>query len=434
MIEILNIFYLFAVIFLIFSFPLNNIFLTKKFSKYNYNIFELYSFNLLIILSFLFILSFFRLNIINIYFFLLSLATINLFFFDWFKFKKISSILILFIIFLLSYSLNIASYPHLEWDASVNWIFKVLNFKNNYSFENLTNVPGVTEYPHIGTYIWALFWKGSFFDNEYTGRIFFLFIYLISFFTIVSNLKIDNIKKIILLIIIITLSFDKILFSGYQEPIMFFLCIIFVILTQKIILNKKFYLNYFFLILCANLILWTKNEGMFLLTFLSFFIILRKEISNNLKFILITTFIVLILIKQNVYLYYFDNSFIGWEGHQFFKINELFTFEILQRLPYLFYQVLITFFKYPIYLIFILSLAVTLAKDKNFKKYSNYIIFFIINVLMAISFFYLTNDPNWKWRAQVGLDRILYQTSGVYLIFIVSFFKNFKLINFKFIN
>ena len=86
MIEIINIFYLFVTFFIIFSFPLNNIFLTKKFSKYNYNIFELYSFNLLIILSCLFVLSFFRLNIINIYFFLLSIATVNLFFFDWFKF------------------------------------------------------------------------------------------------------------------------------------------------------------------------------------------------------------------------------------------------------------------------------------------------------------------------------------------------------------
>ena len=50
---------------------------------------------------------------------------------------------------------------------------------------------------------------------------------------------------------------------------------------------------------------------------------------------------------------------------------------------------------------------------------------------MAMSIFYLTKDPNWKFHAQVGLDRMLYQTSGVYLIFIVSFFKNLKLINFK---
>ena len=428
MIEILNIFYLFISIFLIFSFPLNNIFLAKKLNRYNYNIFEVYSFNLVITLNFLLILSFFKINIIYIYFFLLSIAALNLFFFDWLKFKKLFSIFLLLLIFLLSYSLNIASYPHLEWDASVNWIFKVLNFKNNYNFSNLINVPGIAEYPHIGTYMWALFWKASFFNNEYTGRIFFIFIYLISFFTLTSNLKINEIKKIILLIIIITLSFDRILFSGYQEPIMFFLCILFVLFSEKIIQNKKLYFNYFFLILCGNLILWTKNEGMLILIFLSFFIIIRKEISNNIKFILIATFIALIFLKQNIYLYYFNNLFIGWDGYQFLKINELFSLEVMHRIPYLIYQVFIVFFKYPIYLVFILTLAITLTKDGNLKKHSNYIFFFIINIAMAISIFYFTKDANWKFHAQVGLDRMLYQTSGVYLVFLIKFFKNLKLI------
>tara|TARA_Y100000590_G_C15735469_1_gene1018368 strand:- start:1633 stop:2916 length:1284 start_codon:yes stop_codon:yes gene_type:complete len=427
MIEILNLFYLILAIFLIFSFPLNNIFLLKKISKYNYNIFEVYSYNLLLILSFLLLLSFFKLNITYIFYFLLFTSFVNIFTFNWLKFQKLLPVFIIFIIFLLGYSLNISAYPHLEWDASVNWIFKVLNFKNNYSFENLNNVPGVTEYPHIGTYIWALFWKGSFFDHEYTGRIVFIFIYLLSFFLITSNLKLDNFKKIILLITIIILSFDKILFSGYQEPIMFFLSVAFVIIVNKISQNKELFLNYFFLILCANLILWTKNEGMFFLAFLSLFIILKKEIPNNFKIILMAIFIFLILLKQNVYLYFFDNLFIGWKGYQFLKINELFTLEILQRLPYLLYQVLITFFKYPIYLIFILSLTITLIKEKNLKKNLNYIIFFIANILMAISIFYLTKDPNWKFHAQVGLDRMLYQTSGVYLIFIVSFLRNLKL-------
>tara|TARA_B100000029_G_scaffold515928_1_gene625605 strand:+ start:1954 stop:3258 length:1305 start_codon:yes stop_codon:yes gene_type:complete len=431
MIEILNIFYLIIVTFIIFSFPLSNVLLKKKIYKYNYNIFELYTFNLVLILNFLLVLSFLKLDTINIYFFLLSAAILNLFFFDWSQFKKLTSIIILFTIFLIAYSLNIASYPNLEWDASVNWIFKVLNFKNNYNFENLINIPGVKEYPHIGTYTWALFWRASFFDYEYTGRIFYLFVYLVGFFTLTSNLKIKNLNKIILLIIIITLAFDKILFSGYQEPLMFFLCIVFTLFAQKITPDKKYNLNYFFLILCANLILWTKNEGMFILLFLSFFILLRRKISNSFKFFLILTFITLIILKHNIFIYYFDSSFIGWSGYKFLKINELFTLEILQRLPYLLYQVLISFFKYPIYLIFIILLLTRLIKDKNFKKYLNYITFFIINIAMAVSIFYFVKDPNWKFHAQVGLDRMLYQTSGVYLIFIINFLNNFKLFNIK---
>ena len=70
-----------------------------------------------------------------------------------------------------------------------------------------------------------------------------------------------------------------------------------------------------------------------------------------------------------------------------------------------------------------------LIKDKNFKKYLNYITFFIINIAMAVSIFYFVKDSNWKFHAQVGLDRMLYQTSGVYLIFIINFLNNFKLFN-----
>ena len=197
------------------------------------------------------------------------------------------------------------------------------------------------------------------------------------------------------------------------------------ILVQKIINVKKLYLNYLLIILCANLILWTKNEGMLILIFLSFFILLKKEISIKSKIILFSFFIILILFKKNIFLNYFDNSIIGWKGYEFIKFSEFFAFEILQRLPYLLYHVLISFFKYPIYILFILSMTITLIKEKNFKKNLDYIIFFIINVAMSISIFYLTNDPQWKFHAEVGLDRILYQTSGVYLIFIIKFLENF---------
>ena len=70
-------------------------------------------------------------------------------------------------------------------------------------------------------------------------------------------------------------------------------------------------------------------------------------------------------------------------------------------------------------------MAITLINEKNLKKHSDFILFFLINVAMAISIFYLTTDPNWKHHTKVGLDRMLYQTSGVYLIFIMKFFNNF---------
>ncbi len=425
MIEILNIFYLFVTFFIIFSFPLNNIFLKRNLEKYNFNIFEIYSFNILCLLTCFFLLSFFKLNVLYIFFIFLGFSLINLFFLDWLKYKKEIALLIILVIFLLSYSLEVSTYPYLEWDAAVNWIFKVLNFKYNYSFKNLTNVPGYVEYPHLGTYLWAIFWKASFIDYEYTGRLVFIFIYLTSFFALVNNLKLNTIKKILSLIVIIIICFDRILINGYQEPLMFSLCIIFMILVQKIVNEKKLYLNYLLLILCANLILWTKNEGMLILIFLSFFILLKKEITKKNKIILFSLFIILIILKKNIFLYYFDSFFFGWKGYEFIEISEFLSYEILQRLPFLLYQVLISFIKYPVYILFIVLMTVTLINEKNLKKHSDFILFFLINVAMAISIFYLTNDPNWKHHTKVGLDRMLYQTSGVYLIFIMKFFENF---------
>jgi hypothetical protein len=197
------------------------------------------------------------------------------------------------------------------------------------------------------------------------------------------------------------------------------------ILVQKIVNEKKLYLNYLLLILCANLILWTKNEGMLILIFLSFFILLKKEITKKNKIILFSLFIILIILKKNIFLYYFDSFFFGWKGYEFIKISEFLSYEILQRLPFLLYHVLISFIKYPVYILFIVLMAITLINEKNLKKHSDFILFFLINVAMAISIFYSTNDPNWKFHTKVGLDRMLYQTSGVYLIFIMKFFENF---------
>ena len=425
MIEIFNIFFLIGTFFIIFSFPLNNIYLKKNIIKYDLNIFEIYSFNILILLTFCFFLSFIKLDILNIFFSLFGLALLNLFFFDWKIFSNKIILIIILFLFLLTYSLEISTYPYLEWDAAVNWIFKTLNFKSNYSFENLKNVHGYIAYPHLGTYLWALFWKASFVDYEYTGRLVFVFIYLIGFFALVDNLKISILNKCLVLITIITLCFDRILINGYQEPLMFSLSIIFMILLEKIMYKKNLYLNYLLLIFCANLILWIKNEGMLILVFLSFFIFFKKKFSVKKKIILFLIFIILILIKKSIFLSFLDEFYFGWKGYEFLKISELFSYDILQRLPYLFFQVGIIMVKYPIYLLFITCILITLIKERKILNNLDYILFFLFNIAMAMSIFYLTTDLSWKHHAKVGLDRMLYQTSGVYLIYILKFFESF---------
>ena len=174
-----------------------------------------------------------------------------------------------------------------------------------------------------------------------------------------------------------------------------------------------------------ELILWIKNEGMLILVLLNFFILFKKQITNKIKIILFSIFLTLIIIKKNIFLFYFGQFLFGWEGYEFIAISEFFSFEVLQRLPFLIYQIAITIVKYPIYLLFIACILISLIKEKNFIKNLDFILFFLFNISMAMAIFYLTTDLSWKHHAKVGLDRILYQTSGVYLIFILRFFENF---------
>jgi len=135
-----------------------------------------------------------------------------------------------------------------------------------------------------------------------------------------------------------------------------------------------------------------------------------------------------------IFIYHFGNVTMGWEGYKFLPIADLFSLEILQRLPYLIFQILMNFVKYPIYIVFLICLSISLFKEKKMINSLDFILFLLINLSMAISIYYLVNDPSWKFHAKVALDRLLYQTSGVYLIFILTFFeKNLLKKNSKFI-
>ena len=69
----------------------------------------------------------------------------------------------------------------MEYDALAHWIYKVKVF---YQGGTVSNLKGLTYdyYPHLGSYLWAFFWKNILIKNEYLGRLFFLYIFLISIF------------------------------------------------------------------------------------------------------------------------------------------------------------------------------------------------------------------------------------------------------------
>ena len=162
------------------------------------------------------------------------------------------------------------------------------------------------------------------------------------------------------------------------------------------------------------------KEFVFLI-FLSFFILFKKQIIKKDKLILLSFFVSLFIIKKIIFVYHFGNVTVGWPGYRVIPIEDIFSYEIIQRLPFLIFQLCMNFFKYPIYIVFLICLLLNLIQEKRLINSLDFLLFFLINLSMAVSIYYLNDDPGWMSHAKVALDRLLYQTSGVYLIYILKY-------------
>jgi hypothetical protein len=113
---------------------------------------------------------------------------------------KLAFIFICFCLFL-----KTAANLELGWDALSYWLSKTNIFYNNQSFFEMPHSAS----PQLGTYIWAFFWKNSFIQKEYLGRLFLNYLYLISVFVIANSLKKQsNFKKLIFIFCLILFTSD----------------------------------------------------------------------------------------------------------------------------------------------------------------------------------------------------------------------------------
>lgn len=432
MIEILNLLFLIFIILWISQFPINRSNLFKPIFQ-NFNAVELITFNISIILTTLLIISFFKFNLNYILWVLVALPLLN--------FIKKPYQIHLENISLLAFStfviiVYVASNLKLEWDGQL-WIFKTINFYNENNFKNLSNVPGFVTYPHLGTFLWAFFWKNSFIDHEYTGRIFYVFSYCLSLILIISQKKLELIYKILLLIIFFIFSIDYYLLGGYQEYLIFsYLIFIFYFYQKYLIYSKKVYLIP--LVLFINSALWIKNESvLFIIFFLGYIlchhIIEKKKIKKEILYIFILSFI-LIFLKYFIFYSYFNTINTGWHGYKISSLKTLFSFTyFFERSYFIFLNIFVSLIKCKIYIILFLSI-IFLSTKNNFKLLLPYMVFFILNIILIFLIYYCTNNIDWKIYLATTVDRLLIQTSGIYLIIIyelitLNFFKNDKITN-----
>ena len=389
----------------------------KKITINSLGFFGKTSMNLILILNIFLLLSFINIDL-KILYFIFFVINFSIFIFNKIKNNTIYKfniyfLLLIFLTFLIS--VDLASNLYLGWDAKLFWYLKSLNFYENQSFENLKNIPAF-DYPHLGSYLWHLFWKYPFNVYEYHGRIFYVFLYTFSIFLFFENLKINILKKIILILITILITYSyNINFSGNQEILVFSLIIIATKYSFYLFYNEK-KINRFEIILvilgASNLLAWIKNESLFFALILIFSLLLTAKLKKNEKVIFILGSLLIIILKSIIF-WKFQTVLSSFEfQHTFGEINLI---NIFNKIKVIIFYLTVYIIQMPIYLILALVIFFIFFNYKidNVKLFIFY--FALLNFLFIIIAFLFTMQDV-EWQARVGMKRVLFETSGFYLI------------------
>jgi len=392
-----------------------------------FNLFDKVSLALIILANILFLFSILNINIkYFLYLYILILFYLVIVNFKKINVKniKINYLFIILLLFTFLLSIDLADQIYFSWDAKSNWFFKTLNFYQNQSIENLKNF-NVVDYPHLGPFIWSFFWKFPHGKFEYLGRIFYIFIYLLSIISVSNCLKVENLQKTIFAILLISLTYNYELFSGLQDILIFSLILLFTRFTFLIFekINKS---NNFLLILILlaifNLLCWTKNEGIFYGVFLFLALFFTFNLSKlDKKFIIIGT-ILIILIRILLFIYYDIELDSGY-----FQMRETVSFDItllIQKLKTITFFGLIYISQNPIYLITIPILLYILYKHQR-KNIINFIVFFLVLNFVFIYLTYMFKMHEVELLIKASMKRVIFQTSGFYFLIIIIYINNY---------
>jgi len=427
MTEIFQIFFQLLLFFLLTYFPFNKFtFARYSFTYFNSN-YNAFFFNIILILNIFLLLSFFKINLTIIF---ASLFLINFFLFL-FNFSDISKEIFLkkninlkfvFIFICLCFFFKTASNLELGWDALSYWLSKTNNFYNNKSFFEMPHSAS----PQLGSYIWAFFWKNSFMQKEYLGRLFLDYLYLISIFTIGISLNTkSNLKKITFILCLILFTFDyNNTLSGYQDYFLFSLLVfcskILVELNSRLKKNQNL-IRYYLLIMTSILLPWVKNEGIFYSIFIGivFFFINSQTFNKKIFFLFIILMNIVMRISLAKFILETDQIF-----HFPFTLDIIFQNifnikELIYRNFYISFYLIRSIFQYPLILINLIAIVFSLRYLKYLDNKKIYYIFLFLNLIFIYGIYIITTSPL-IWHLQTSMSRLLLQTCGFYIFLLVD--------------
>lgn len=439
MVEIFLILLQFLIIFFFLSFNIC-ILNDKNLSLRKLSIPENIAFNSIIFLNFILFLSFLNFNlnkIILIYvLFLFFLITIYLY-----KFKNLhnytkDNLLNFSLLFFASsiIFLEVANNLVIGWDAQKFWIYKTLNFYNENTITNLPNLPNPW-YPYLGSLSWSFFWKLSFIQSEYSGRLFYVFLYLTSLLLIIGNLNLSKLYKVKFYIILIIISYDYTyhshwsMFSGYQDILVFSLVMIAMHFLYQISKNtdKSKNLDILKILLICNLLIWTKQEGFVISLSLILTLILFFKINLNKKIYILAIFLLIIFLRFFIFEFYNLNptnfQHTGYNDITILSIIEKISLERIFTVSKYFFLGL---FSNYLILIGLFTLLFINIEKQNLKRIF-YVIFFLVFNIFVFCVIYLITDTDLKHMLETGVDRIIFQFSPSALLIFIELYNSKKI-------
>lgn len=428
MTEIFYIFLHFLVI-TIFCYPSK--YLINFFYKEKNNLIEKLEIGIVFNIFLLLIVSFFlRKNSNIVLYFLLFFFLFNLFFFIkdlfyFFKTKKIiinKEFIILFLLFFI-FSINLSNNLKIGWDAQNYWLIKKLVFTNNGDIFDLQFTP-MKSYPYLGSFLWFFYSKISFAGYEYFGRIFYIFLFLVSIFSLFNISKLDFSKKFLLTIASVFLIYNIYLFNGYQEVLIF---------SLTLILTKTFYNyfksskknnsfnNYFYFIAIIILnILFIKNDALLIIfTFLFSLLLINIKIIDKFKVLFIIFFV--IIFKYLLFSYINLDNYLQEDNYRNISITKLLNFFNSERIFLILKYLLYAFLDNPIFLVGGFFLAIFFINYKKNKFYLFLLLLYLFSLLFIFMAFFLTSVPI-EFHLQTAASRLIFECSGFFLILIPLFF------------
>mgnify|MGYP001437537383 FL=1 len=248
-----------------------------------------------------------------------------------------------------------------------------------------------------------------------------------------SQINYKNYLYLAVFILLILLTFEYKLFSGLQEIIIFSLLIIVSINLYNIYKKQSSSIDFFQCILISNILIWTKAEG-FVYSLIILILLLFSPINYKKK--LFTNILILTLIIVKYLIYHFTEFNLDPRPDSY-SLDYVLNLDFMTALSKLKTIILFLIYYLTINEIMILNLIfLTLIYFINYKDFNSIkftYIFLLLNFIFLVGAYILTSLDT-EYYVRTTMDRLIFSTSGFYLISIIhfiNFYKNDLKIKFK---